>query len=382
MQNIPGYNNCITYQGQNMRNWWDAMYDFNGFIDQGKTLYSSEQNCELATPAPSIPTVTVTTAPTCTISAGDKLVCNANQLCLQKQNSCDVTGCQTCPTGTTCGPTVGHIDASCLSTSGTATAAPTVTAAPAACQSYTSITYIPTGDCSNNTNNAAQVVCQDGGSFGLVQGCSSADQWKTKAQDFCLSHSTCAGAAPTGGTVLTLVIGFDGIGSTGDKVTPVISAAPTGAPSPFTNPSANRMTKLIFVYLDNDKSNPVSATITYDTLSGKYKGQATIPSSVTGVHTIKIFSKGRLVKTAGSQTIVAGQPLTLPSVNLTAGDLNGDNQITVVDYGIFLSCSIFGKDNKGSCGGSEEFADFNGDGTVDQLDYNLFLRDYSVQDGE
>lgn len=62
MQNMPGYNNCITYQGQNMRNWWDAMYDFNAFIDKGKNLYSSEQNCNL--PEPSISIVTPTLTPT------------------------------------------------------------------------------------------------------------------------------------------------------------------------------------------------------------------------------------------------------------------------------------------------------------------------------
>lgn len=40
MQNIPGYNNGIEYQGKKMRNWWEAMYDFNAFIDKGRSLYS------------------------------------------------------------------------------------------------------------------------------------------------------------------------------------------------------------------------------------------------------------------------------------------------------------------------------------------------------
>ena len=40
MQNIPGHENNIVYQGKQMRNWWIAMYDFNRFIRQGgRSLY-------------------------------------------------------------------------------------------------------------------------------------------------------------------------------------------------------------------------------------------------------------------------------------------------------------------------------------------------------
>jgi len=39
MQNIPGYNNGIVHNGRQMRNWWEAMYDFIKFIDSGRSLY-------------------------------------------------------------------------------------------------------------------------------------------------------------------------------------------------------------------------------------------------------------------------------------------------------------------------------------------------------
>lgn len=39
MQNLPGYNNGIVHDGRQMRNWWEAMYDFNGFIDGGRSLF-------------------------------------------------------------------------------------------------------------------------------------------------------------------------------------------------------------------------------------------------------------------------------------------------------------------------------------------------------
>lgn len=40
MQNMPGYNNGIQHEDKTMRNWWEAMYDFNHFIDAGRGLYS------------------------------------------------------------------------------------------------------------------------------------------------------------------------------------------------------------------------------------------------------------------------------------------------------------------------------------------------------
>jgi hypothetical protein len=39
MQNMPGYGNGIIYQGKQMRNWWEAMYDFDEFISRGRSLW-------------------------------------------------------------------------------------------------------------------------------------------------------------------------------------------------------------------------------------------------------------------------------------------------------------------------------------------------------
>lgn len=46
MQNMPGYNNGIVYQGKKMRNWWEAMYDFNAFIDKGRSLFGDSIFCQ------------------------------------------------------------------------------------------------------------------------------------------------------------------------------------------------------------------------------------------------------------------------------------------------------------------------------------------------
>jgi hypothetical protein len=58
MQNIPGFNNGIIFNGQKMRNWWEATYDFNAFIENGKSLFGESNVCVPTTPPASTPTPT------------------------------------------------------------------------------------------------------------------------------------------------------------------------------------------------------------------------------------------------------------------------------------------------------------------------------------
>lgn len=65
MQNIPGFNNGITHNGETMKNWWEAMYDFNAFIDNGRSLYGNSLfTIVIPTSGPTqIPTETPTPTP-------------------------------------------------------------------------------------------------------------------------------------------------------------------------------------------------------------------------------------------------------------------------------------------------------------------------------
>jgi len=40
MQNIPGKDNNLVYQGKTLRNWWDFYGDFDAAISEGKSLTS------------------------------------------------------------------------------------------------------------------------------------------------------------------------------------------------------------------------------------------------------------------------------------------------------------------------------------------------------
>jgi len=41
MQNIPGLNNGLTFRGKSLKNWWKAVYDFEGMLLEGEGLLQS-----------------------------------------------------------------------------------------------------------------------------------------------------------------------------------------------------------------------------------------------------------------------------------------------------------------------------------------------------
>ncbi len=58
LQNMPGYNNGIEYNGKPVRNWWEALYDPVEFIDRGRSLLGeSAYVCPSPTPIPQITVV-------------------------------------------------------------------------------------------------------------------------------------------------------------------------------------------------------------------------------------------------------------------------------------------------------------------------------------
>ncbi|MBP7832561.1 MAG: hypothetical protein KA035_02200 [Candidatus Levybacteria bacterium] len=75
-QNVPGYNSGITYGGDKINNWWEAMYDPVAYLEKGGlTGESIYNNCTIAgispTPTPpNTPTPTKSTTPTPTIPIG------------------------------------------------------------------------------------------------------------------------------------------------------------------------------------------------------------------------------------------------------------------------------------------------------------------------
>jgi len=170
-------------------------------------------------------------------------------------------------------------------------------------------------------------------------------------------------------TKLALIIGLDGIGKAGDNV----SRTSTGNLNPL-HPQRN--VTLILSDQNNTPLPAITGQVSYDSVSGLFKGAIALPSTVTsGFYTLKASTPSFLLKAIpGILTVTIGQTTTVPTTDLTAGDINNDNQISLLDYNQILSC--FGSSTS-TCTPS----DLDDDGTVGGSDYNLFLRELSVQNG-
>lgn len=70
LQNMPGYNNGIEYNGQRVRNWWEALYNPVEFLDQGTSLMGeSTYTCMTPIPLSATPVLTtVTSKPVTTLT--------------------------------------------------------------------------------------------------------------------------------------------------------------------------------------------------------------------------------------------------------------------------------------------------------------------------
>lgn len=197
------------------------------------------------------------------------------------------------------------------------------------------------------------------------------------AIDKCVSPNTCSDGVckptPEGIHVnLSYSVGLDGIGSTGDRVNPSNNSLSIKTPQ--------RTAKASILYVSGEPlANPAErqTTLHYDPSSGKYIGKVTnfLWSSTPGTFTIKIGTVGHLVKTVHpSINISDGQTIDI-SADLVAGDINNDNQLSILDYNMLIGCfGLIGQNTDLAC----KEADLNDDGTIDQFDYNLWLREFKA----
>ncbi len=189
---------------------------------------------------------------------------------------------------------------------------------------------------------------------------------------------------PAGNTKLAITVGLDGIGSSGDHQNPLSGG----------NPSPKTPVRNITVQIYDTNNNLVDTrdeNITYIPSAGIFKGTVSLKQGfTTGSYRVLVKSPRYLRRALGGiQTITADTTNTIPSSStvstLTAGDIINDNAINILDYNVFISCSIFSKDGGAACSKDASYkalSDLNDNGIVDQDDYNLLLREWIVQNGD
>ncbi len=206
---------------------------------------------------------------------------------------------------------------------------------------------------------------------------------------------------------LALVIGLDGIGTTGDQVnadwttktnTAIINGQSVTNPVAGSNQTPNTPTRQVTLTLTSNGGTPITVTgnVTFvpsGTNVGKYTG--TIPYGTTvnaGTYTVKVTVDGHLTKLVpGTVTVVnVNTTTTIIPVDLVTGDITTINGLSINDYSILLSCisdsDFKDLDAHAVCSQNENYkarADTEDNGVIDKFDYNLFLREFSkIQAGD
>jgi hypothetical protein len=183
-------------------------------------------------------------------------------------------------------------------------------------------------------------------------------------------------AITPGSTTLALNLGLQGIGKGGDSSNPEAQGT--------LNPLHPQRSVSVQVYnSQNQLVADKAGTVTYDIESGLFNGQISLGTSIlTGSYTVKVKSDQYLrTLIPGIQTITSGSINTLASASLRSGDINGDNQINIVDYTILMGCYSDLLPATDCTGNNAALSDLTDDGHVNQIDYNFFLRQMSSVEG-
>ncbi len=198
---------------------------------------------------------------------------------------------------------------------------------------------------------------------------------------------------------LTLVLGLDGIGTTGDNANPndincTEAQRQQGCGSTL-NPTRPSRQIYIDFYDTNDK--PLNTLKTgyadYQTASGsanygKFVGTVDLGVSFTsGNYIVRTWSEGYLKRRIpGILAVNTSATNQTPIVRLVTGDMDVNNKLDINDYADLVSCiEGFNSYDATKCNSNERFkiiADLDDNGTRNEFDYNLYMRDWANQQGE
>lgn len=155
----------------------------------------------------------------------------------------------------------------------------------------------------------------------------------------------------------------------------------------FSNQNPLHPTRDVVIEMLNASGSAVaslSSTMTYASESGFFKGVGKITTGVkSAAYTFRAKTPKYLGrKIAFTQIVKPGETYTLPPTDLIAGDIDNDNQLSVLDYSQIAQCYTY--PNKPPHCDKERIdtVDTDDNGVINEFDVNLFIRELSERIGE
>lgn len=182
--------------------------------------------------------------------------------------------------------------------------------------------------------------------------------------------------APANATQIKLTLLLHGRGNGGD------SANPLGKGNEVLIHPQQNVTIELFNNV-NVHAGTITGTVTYDKATGYYQGTIPVGNIATGSYSLRIRVNNYLRRIIpGIQSLKAGQVNTIPQAALIAGDSDGDNVVTVLDYNMLMDC-YSDLLPPSACDTAKKLkTDLDNDGFVNQKDYNLLYRELTYRSGD
>lgn len=167
-----------------------------------------------------------------------------------------------------------------------------------------------------------------------------------------------------GATLLAFTLTFQGIGTGGNAL-----------------PNPPQKTVTVQLYNAQDQQVGPDKVGQVNFASGNYTGTIDVGIIPSGNYTVKVKGNKYLRRRVPGILAITTGTNTVSPVSLIVGDVNNDNKIDALDFGIQRNC--FGSmANSPTCGSFKTVADLDDNGIIDEVDINLFVRSISTQVGD
>ncbi|MBI4096798.1 MAG: S8 family serine peptidase [Candidatus Levybacteria bacterium] len=205
------------------------------------------------------------------------------------------------------------------------------------------------------------------------------------ANEDCLNEQEQEEALEGDGTILVATVGLHGIGRGGDNANPNI----TGTTDPVT-PERDLIVEIFDA--NNEAVASTIGPITFDKATGLFTGEIGIDGPPSGIYTILLRSPTYLRRRIDYAFPLKEKEINeLPKVSLTAGDVNDDNAVNILDFNILTECIGMNSPEEPEENEEEIIAicteqdqidsDLDDNGEVNALDLNLYLRELLTRPG-
>ncbi len=175
----------------------------------------------------------------------------------------------------------------------------------------------------------------------------------------------------TAATTLNLSVGLIGIGDTGDS----ISSKRSGNKNP-----SKKDLNIELTITNQTESKKISRLLTYNSVSGKYEGNAPI-SFTEGVISFEVVAPG-YAKYQSQITLNKAVKSYKVIFDLSPGDVNEDGKKDILDWNLFLACSDFKEKRQTAVCPQDslqrKLSDLDSNNAVNQDDLNLWIREFNA----